>query len=195
MGYRTRGLTYARQGRVCEDHRMADRTAFAGVLAQVIPVAILAVIVEARSAHEARAKAPTGSAPSLVTGGSLLRRALRLSWQAIGGLPSQTAGQVIRDLLIEFVILMFLVFVEVAALLTAAGRSNAFLTWFAGVPGAIGVGVLLVLVGQLYIDNLAETYRSNGNKLTADEANFIKTVARALLWVSIALAIAAVCAT
>lgn len=38
----------------------------------------------------------------------------------------------------------------VAALLTADNEPGAFIAWFAGPHGAVGSGLLLVVVGQLY---------------------------------------------
>ncbi|MEU2746678.1 hypothetical protein ABZ613_10300 [Streptomyces collinus] len=171
-----------------------EKVQFAAVLAQVIPVAILAVVVEARSGHVARAEAIAAATPAPATPaqpGPWWRRALRALWRTMGGQPAQTREQVVRDLVIEAIVLTFLVFVEMSALMTAAGSNTSVLNWFAGRPGAIGVGVLLVLVGQLYIDNLAETYRTKG-PLGPTEAKIVKTIARILLWCSIILAVGAV---
>lgn len=74
--------------------------------------------------------------------------------------------------------------------MTAAGSNTYVMNLLAGRPGALGVGVLLVLVAQLYIDNLAEVYRTNG-KLSDPKASTVKTVARILLWCSILLAVVA----
>lgn len=140
---------------------MTEKAQFAAVLAQVIPVAILAVVVESRSGHEARAQAPAGVAPAI--------------W----------------ELVLEAVIATGLVLVEVAALMTAAGSNAGFLNWLAGRPGAIGVGVLLVQVGALYVVNLAEAYERS-NKLSSAQANVVKIVARVLLWGSVIIALVAI---
>ncbi|GAA2655126.1 hypothetical protein GCM10010425_82210 [Streptomyces spororaveus] len=139
----------------------SEKAQFAAVLAQVIPLAILAVVVESRSGHEARAKAPAGVAPAI--------------WV----------------LVLEAVIVTGLVFVEMAALMTAAGSNTFILNWLAGRPGAIGVGVLLVQVGQLYVTNLAESYEQNG-KLSSAQAKIVKIVTRTLLWCAVLLALVAV---
>ncbi|USQ85744.1 hypothetical protein NFX46_19455 [Streptomyces phaeoluteigriseus] len=140
---------------------MTDKAQFAAVLAQVIPVAILAVVVESRSGHEARAKAPAGVAPAI--------------W----------------ELVLEAIIVTGLVFVEMAALVTAAGSDTGVLNWLAGRPGAIGVGVLLVQVGQLYVANLAAAYEGN-NKLSPTQAKVITNTTRCVLWVSVLLALVTV---
>ncbi|MFE7439470.1 hypothetical protein ACFU7X_03260 [Streptomyces chartreusis] len=140
---------------------MTGKAQFAAVLAQVIPVAILAVVVESRSGHEARAKAPGEAAPAI--------------W----------------ELVLEAVIATSLVLVEMAALMTAAGSNEGFLNWLAGRPGAIGVGVLLVQVGALYVVNLTGGYERS-SKLSSTQANVVKVVARVLLWSSIVLALVAV---
>ena len=92
--------------------------------------------------------------------------------------------------MVEAIVLTALVFIEMSALMTAAGSDTYVLNLLAGRPGAIGVGVLLVLVGQLYIDNLAEAYRTS-QKLDDPAASAVKTVARILLWSAILLAVAA----
>ncbi|WP_138899494.1 hypothetical protein [Streptomyces chryseus] len=140
---------------------MIEKVQFATLLAQVIPVAILAVVLESRSGHEARAQAPTGVSPP--------------SW----------------SLVLEALFMTFIVFVEVAALMTAAGSDNRCLNWFAGRPGAIGVGVLLVQVVALYAVNLANAYQSSG-KLCPEQARDVKIVARTLLGGSIVLALVVV---
>ncbi|NWF28012.1 hypothetical protein HW130_17355 [Streptomyces sp. PKU-EA00015] len=99
--------------------------------------------------------------------------------------------EIARGLRWEATVITALVFVEMAALITAAGSNNPVLNWLAGRPGAVGVGVLLVLVGQLYIDSIAEAYRVKGT-LTHDQAASIERLARVLLRWSIAVAIVAV---
>ncbi|WSQ06377.1 hypothetical protein OG604_00355 [Streptomyces sp. NBC_01231] len=95
--------------------------------------------------------------------------------------------QIVRNLMTEAVVLIFLVFIEMASLLTADGSDTRFLNWFAGRPGAIAVGVLLVLVGQLYIDSLVQIYRSR-RKLTLRRARKIRAVSRTLLSLTIGAA-------
>jgi hypothetical protein len=140
---------------------MTDKEQFATLLAQVIPVAILAVVVESRSGHEARAKAPSGTAPA--------------AWSLVA----------------EVIFWTFLVLVEVAALMTAAGSNSRFLNWLAGRPGAVGAGVLLVQVVALYAVNLAEAYERSG-RLRHTEAMIVKIVARTLLGGSVGLALVTV---
>ncbi|MDQ0757369.1 hypothetical protein [Streptomyces canus] len=160
---------------------------FAGVLAQVIPVAILAVVVESRSAHElrARTRAPRTQVPTV----KWCWRPFVMVWRHVSGQPpQQDKKQIFRDLLTEAVVLIFLVFIEMAALLTADGSETALLNWFAGRPGAIAVGVLLVLVGQLYINSLVQTYRSR-RKLTLRRARKVRAVSRDLLLLTIGVAV------
>jgi hypothetical protein len=140
---------------------MTEKQQFASLLAQVIPVAILAVVVESRSGREARAKAPAGTAPA--------------AWLLVA----------------EIIFWTFLVLVEVAALMTAAGSNARFLNWLAGRPGAIGAGVLLVQVVALYAVNLADAYERSG-RLSNTEAMVVKIVARALLGGSVGLALVTV---
>jgi len=140
---------------------VTEKEQFAALLAQVIPVAILAVVVESRSGHEARAKAPEGGAPP--------------TWL----------------LVLEAITTTGLVFVEMAALMTAAGSDGHLLNWLAGRPGAIGVCVLLVQVCALHGVNTAEAYERS-QKLSREEVNVVKITARVMLYVSVFLALAAV---
>ncbi|MGW3433102.1 hypothetical protein ACWDHW_34975 [Streptomyces melanosporofaciens] len=103
---------------------------FAAVLAQVIPVVILAIVVEARHQHQVR----------------------------IDGSISQTLWYDI-DLYFQTFNLVVLTFLEVAALITARGHgAPAWIRWFAGLPGAVVVGILLIVMGQIYIASLTDSY-------------------------------------
>ncbi|MFJ8469581.1 hypothetical protein [Streptomyces swartbergensis] len=140
---------------------MTEKAQFAALLAQVIPVAILAVVVESRSGHEARAKAEGEDAPP--------------TWL----------------LVLEAITATGLVFVEVAALMTAAGSNGGLLNWLAGRPGAIGVCVLLVQVGALHVVNTAEAYERS-RKLRRENARAVKITARVILYGSVVFALVAV---
>ncbi|WP_329625862.1 hypothetical protein OG357_38155 (plasmid) [Streptomyces sp. NBC_01255] len=138
---------------------MSDKLAFAALLAQVIPVAILAVVLEAKSGHETRVR-------------------LAERTQA----PVQVDPTVGWTLVKELGILVILVFLEVAALLTAADQAGPFIAWFAGPPGAIGTGLLLVVVGQLYIENLTWAY----DGVTMRPAGqTLRTVANSVMWTAV----------
>ncbi|MBL1087270.1 hypothetical protein JK359_35820 [Streptomyces actinomycinicus] len=117
---------------------MTDAQTFAGVLAQVIPVAILAVAVEARAVHKAVIDA--ASRPPA---------------------PSVDAT-ILRNLKNQVLTLAGLVFLEVAALLALAGEAGPVLSWFAGPPGAVATGLLLVVVGALSVESLAKMYEDVG---------------------------------
>ncbi|MGW7210028.1 hypothetical protein [Streptomyces sp. NPDC054837] len=60
----------------------------------------------------------------------------------------------------EAFLLVLMAFLETAALLTAAGRTE--LAWFAGIPGAIAAAMLLVFASLIYIQTLAGTYQRDG---------------------------------
>ena len=171
-----------------DDQRVSDpKVDFAGVLAQVIPVALLAVVVESRNGHElrARTRAPRAQAPTV----KWYWWPFATTWRYVSGQPPQEdKKRIFRDLLIETVVLIFLVFIEMAALLTADGSDAAVLNWFAGRPGAVLVGVLLVLVGQLYVNSLVQTYRSR-RKLTLRRARKIRAVSRISLLLTIGVAV------
>jgi hypothetical protein len=116
---------------------VTNRAQFAGLLAQVIPVIALAVIVESRSAHGQRRRRSVQEADY---NWRSWHTVLALAWEAL--------------------LLILMAFLETAALLTAAGRTE--LAWFAGVPGAIAVAMLLVFASLIYIQTLAGTYQRDG---------------------------------
>ncbi|MFJ8637434.1 hypothetical protein [Streptomyces sp. NPDC093568] len=107
------------------------------------------------------------------------------------GHPTATDTEIARGLRWETGVIAVLVFIEMSALITAAGSDNRVLNWLAGRPGAVGVGVLLVLVGQLYIESITETYR-NAGALTPDQAASIEKRARVILRWTIIVAITSV---
>lgn len=115
---------------------MNDKAGFASLLAQVIPVVLIAVIVESREAHRERRQRSAANASD--------------TWRG---------GRVIRGLAWETVLLTLLVFLEAAALFTAEGRQ--WLAWFAGIPGAVAVSVLLALATLIYVQTLGVGYRSD----------------------------------
>ncbi|MEU9083333.1 hypothetical protein [Streptomyces sp. NPDC048357] len=160
---------------------------FAIVLAQVIPVAILAVVVESRSGHElrARTRTPRRQVPPI---NWYWVPFFAVWWYLSGQAPRDEKKRIVRTLAIESVVLVFLVFIEMAALLTADGSETRILNWFAGRPGAICVGVLLVLVAQLYINSLVQMYR-NTRKLTHRRAKRIRALSRILLLSTISAAV------
>nr|WSX20163.1 hypothetical protein OG690_10270 [Streptomyces tubercidicus] len=132
-----------------------DAQDFAAVLAQVIPVVVLALVVESRFVHTTR----------LDRGGSA------------------ADPQIVWDLVLQVGVLTFLVFLEVAALLTADGQGGPFLGWLAGPPGAVGVGILLVLMGRLYLDSVADTY-ARRRLIKKRWAKKLKRGAQVLMWLS-----------
>ncbi|MFE9007417.1 hypothetical protein ACFYOY_35755 [Streptomyces sp. NPDC007875] len=128
---------------------------FAAVLAQVIPVVILAIVVEARHQHQVR----------------------------INGSGSGTIWNDV-DLYFQTLNLVILTFLEVAALITARGHgAPAWIRWFAGLPGAVVVGILLVVMGQIYIASLADAYDA---KQKLKHAGAVKVVSYVLLGAAIA---------
>ncbi|MBZ9645788.1 hypothetical protein [Streptomyces sp. PSKA30] len=150
-----------------------DEEQFAGLLAQVIPVAILAVVLEAKGTHESAASAAKAARDA--------------------GQPVQARSALAKNLRRQLGWLMFLAFLEVAALLTAAGEAGPVVRWFAGPPGALGTGVLLVVVGSLYVESVSKTYKDVG-LLEATTANKVAQYAVWIQRILIALAIVVVLA-
>ncbi|MFM9700382.1 hypothetical protein [Streptomyces europaeiscabiei] len=110
---------------------MTEEQQFAAVLAQVIPVVVLAIVVEARHHHNLRID-PQGGA-------------------AQGGNDF--------GLYVQIGTLTIMTFLEVAALLTVRGNNApAWITWFAGFPGVVAVGLLMMAMAQIYIESLADAY-------------------------------------
>ncbi|MFB7616459.1 hypothetical protein [Kitasatospora sp. NPDC056181] len=68
-----------------------------------------------------------------------------------------------------------------AALLTAGANPPAWIKWFAGIHGAIAVGVLLVATAQAYTVTLVAAY---GNRIA--HPNWVKGAGHVLLGVAIA---------
>ncbi|MEU9446977.1 hypothetical protein AB0D42_40475 [Streptomyces sp. NPDC048304] len=131
---------------------MSNSQDFAKLLAAVIPVVLVALVVEARSVEQASLNADVP--------------VRRLMW----------------DLLESVFILGFLAFLEVAALLTADDQAGPCLRWFVGPPGAIGVGILLVLTARLGAENFAKEH----NQITPSAEKVVTTVGALVTTVSIA---------
>ncbi|MBO0657215.1 hypothetical protein J1792_32225 [Streptomyces triculaminicus] len=103
----------------------ATEAEFARVLAAVIPLVLLAAVVEGRGPGQARQ--------------SLDARGWRIVWPFLSSV----------------LVLTFLAFLEVAVLLAAADQVGPCVSWLAGPPGAIGVGIIIVLTARLAAENLA----------------------------------------
>ncbi|MGW1788136.1 hypothetical protein ACWCO0_35460 [Streptomyces tubercidicus] len=130
---------------------MSEEQQFAAVMAQVIPVVILALVVEARAEHQVRIARTIGTPRSNKWG-----------------------------LLVQAAVMPILTFVEVAALLTAHGKPPAWIRQVAGIPGVITVGILLIVLGQIYIWSLVDAY---GNK--SSNPNWVKGFAVGLVLAAI----------
>lgn len=102
-----------------------DKKHFASVLAEVIPLVLLSLIVEARNPDQVE--------------------------QIVETPGSDIVGVVVRSV----VVMTGLAFLEVAALLTVGDQVSSCIEWVAGPPGAIGVGMLLVVTGGLSLQRLA----------------------------------------
>ncbi|MFJ6900550.1 hypothetical protein [Streptomyces hokutonensis] len=116
---------------------MDSETAFAALLAQVIPVVMLAIVVEARETHRLQMDAPAGQPLP------------KVQWLP---LPAQ--------LVWEAILFGLLIFMELAALLTADG--HRMFRWVAGFTGAIGVVLLFAMLSQVYIQTTAAAYHAKG---------------------------------
>ncbi|MFH0177229.1 hypothetical protein ACIA6D_14205 [Streptomyces cacaoi] len=139
---------------------MSDQD-FAALLAQVIPVIVLAIIVEAHYQHDLRIKHGTG--PS--------------GWNDF-------------DLYFQMVNLTIMAFLEVAALITARSEHPAaVIGWVAGLPGGITVGILVVVMMQIYVDTLVTAY---AGKLWAPAR--VKRAGRIVLFLAIAAGVAGIIA-
>ncbi|MEV6057108.1 hypothetical protein [Streptomyces sp. NPDC052107] len=125
---------------------------FPGVLAAVIPLVLLALVVESRRKEQADLEA------------------------------SATAGRLIWLFLKALFVLGFLAFWEIAVLLAAADVAGPCLSWLAGPPGAIGVGILLVLTGRIGMANLAYEHP----QITGSHKNRVEALGGFLLTVAIA---------
>ncbi|MFH9062223.1 hypothetical protein ACH4GM_13530 [Streptomyces coeruleorubidus] len=104
---------------------------FAALLAQVIPVFVVAIVLEAHLQHEVRIKR--------------------------GGGPT---GRNDADLYFQMLNFSIMAFLEVAALIAAKdAHPPALIKWIAGLPGAITVGILGVVMAEIYIVTLVEMYQ------------------------------------
>ena len=109
-----------------------DEKDYAGLLAQVIPVVILALLVATGGAHE-------------------LRRRLHIPW---------SAGRVVRGLIVDAAILTALIFLEASALLTAGGVT--WLQSCAGPEAGLAASVLLLVAVLMEVQSMSEAYRDDG---------------------------------
>ncbi|MFJ3793916.1 hypothetical protein [Kitasatospora sp. NPDC090091] len=140
---------------------MTNDQAFAALLAQVIPVILLAIVVEAHYQHDLRIRQGRGPA----------------GWHD-------------ADLYFQMGNLTVMALLEVAALIAAKNaHPPALIRWVAGLPGAITVGILVIVMVQLYVETLVQAYAGqlwNPGRVTK--------ISRALLWFAILVGVGAIIA-
>lgn len=132
---------------------------FPALLAQVIPVVVIAVIVEAGSGHQARVAEPKP--------------------------PSQKTWRTLAWLFHEIAALALLAMLEVAALLTANDKAaGPCVAWMAGPAGGITVGILLMVMARMYVGRVARTYLSSA-WITQTESNALNMTAGGIAWAAV----------
>jgi hypothetical protein len=167
---------------------VSERAAFASILAQAIPVVVLAVMAESRARHQARISAAAAAAAATTAA------AVTPAAPAQPAPASTTDNGIASGFIQEAVVLTFLVWLEVAALLTANDEAGGpCIAWFAGNPSVIGVGVLFVVTGRYYVLSVSKSYEIAGLTLSQHQRR-LEIFMEIWMWVAVAAAIALVCA-